>query len=116
MACRASGGRIVNLLDSRIVGYDPEHSGYMISKLLLYHFTRMLALDMAPRFTVNAIAPGPVLRPSRGDGSRFKRQVRSLPLRRAGSPQDIARAVLFLVESPFVTGQTLFVDGGRHLQ
>lgn len=116
MASRAAGGRIVNLLDSRIQGYDPQHAGSMVSKLVLYHFTRMLALELAPRFTVNAIAPGPILPPGGKDNGRFKSQARSLPLGRAGSPRDVARAVLFLVESPFITGQTIFVDGGRHLQ
>lgn len=116
MGATASQGSIVNLLDSGLVGYDREHAGYAIGKLVLSHLTRVLALEMAPRFTVNAVAPGPVLPPvGQGEGY-LESRARELPLQRVGSPRDIARAVAFLVESPFITGQTIFVDGGGHLR
>ncbi len=115
MAGTCAEGRIVNLLDSRLTGYDREHAGYAIAKLALWHLTDMLALELAPRFTVNAVAPGLILPPA-GQGEGYLRdKARDVPLKRAGSPRDVANAVLFLVESPFVTGQTVFVDGGGHL-
>ena len=116
MAALSSEGRIVNLLDSTLMGYDREHPGYSIGKHALSHLTDMLAIELAPRFTVNAVAPGPILPPAgRGEGYLLTK-ARELPLKRAGSPQDVARAVVFLLESPFITGQTIFVDGGGHLQ
>ena len=115
MAALSSEGRIVNLLDSRLVGYDKEHAGYSIGKLVLSHLTDMMAMELAPRFTVNAVAPGPILPPAgQGEGYLLTR-ARELPLQHVGSPRDVARAVLFLVKSPFITGQTIFVDGGGHL-
>jgi len=115
MAGACAEGRIVNLLDSRLAGYPREHAGYAIAKLVLWHLSDMLALELAPRFTVNAVAPGLILPPS-GEGETYLQdKARDIPLERAGSPQDVARAVLFLVQSPFITGQTVFVDGGGHL-
>ncbi len=116
MAALAAQGKIINLLDSGLVGYDREHAGYAMGKLMLSHLTSMLALELAPRFTVNAVAPGPVLPPPGEDEEYLQRRARDLPLRRAGSPRDVARAVVFLAESPFITGQTIFVDGGGHLR
>ena len=77
--------------------------------------TESLALELAPAILVNAIAPGPILRPP-GFSDAADRQVRKVtPLGRWGGPLEIARAVLFLVETEFVTGETIRVDGGRHL-
>jgi pteridine reductase len=79
--------------------------------------TRALALDLAPEVRVNGVAPGAVLWP--GDGKPYADQEALLartPLRRSGSPEDVAGAVLWLVrDAPFVTGQVLAVDGGRVL-
>ena len=116
MAALSSEGRIVNLLDSTLMGYDREHAGDLIGKHALSHLTDMLAIELAPRFTVNAVAPGPILPPAGCGEGYLLTKARELPLKRAGSPQDVARAVVFLLESPFITGQTIFVDGGGHLQ
>ena len=88
MAALSSEGRIVNLLDSTLMGYDREHPGYSIGKHALSHLTDMLAIELAPRFTVNAVAPGPILPPAgRGEGYLLTK-ARELPLKRAGSPQE----------------------------
>ena len=71
----------------------------------------MMAMEFAPRITVNAVAPGLIL-PLTG----AIRQVKNIPLKRNGDARDIARAVVFLLKSGFITGQVIWVDGGRHLR
>ena len=79
--------------------------------------TRALARELAPGVRVNGIAPGPVMWPESGMHEERKEQIiEKTPLQRQGSPEDIARAVLFFAtEAPFVTGQILAVDGGRSI-
>lgn len=112
----AKRGKIVNLEDSRLRGYDWTHTGYILSKQMLSLVTRMLALQLAPHFTVNAVAPGLILPPPGKDQSYIDRLVDTVPLKRHGDPQDIADAILFLLKSDFITGQVIYVDGGRHLR
>ncbi|MGO8704993.1 MAG: SDR family oxidoreductase [Candidatus Brocadiia bacterium] len=112
----AGAGKIVNLLDARIAAGDSAHVAYLLSKQALAGLTRMMALEFAPRITVNGIAPGPILPPA-GKGEEYLRQIsETVPLQRHGEPADIAAAVLYLLESDFVTGQILYVDGGQHLK
>jgi len=115
LAKKRRGGCIVNLLDSRMVDYDKEHAAYHLSKRVLWALTRMMALEFAPQTRVNAVAPGLILPPPGEDESYLERLKNTNPLKCHGSPQDVARAVVFLVSSPFITGQVVFVDGGRHL-
>jgi NAD(P)-dependent dehydrogenase (short-subunit alcohol dehydrogenase family) len=114
-ARRSGRGRVVNLLDTRISGIDLAHVGYVLGKDLLAVLTRMTAVAFAPGLTVNAVAPGLILPPPGEDEAYLARLVRDLPLKRHGGADDVVRAVLFLLESDFVTGQVVFVDGGRHL-
>lgn len=111
----ARRGCVVNLLDRRVAGNDPMCIPYLLSKKGLAAFTQSAALALAPRFTVNAVAPGPVLPPPGKSASYLKDHAGRIPLRRRVSPEDIARAVVYLVTNPSVTGQILFVDGGQHL-
>jgi pteridine reductase len=108
-------GRVVNLLDARVAGLDLAHAGYILSKHLLAVITRMAAVAFAPGLTVNAVAPGLILPPAGQDEAYLVRLARDLPLKRHGGPEDVARAVRFLLESDFITGQVIFVDGGHHL-
>ncbi|BDG05085.1 short chain dehydrogenase [Anaeromyxobacter oryzae] len=108
-------GRVVNLLDTRIAGLDLAHAGYILSKQLLLALTRMAAVAFAPGLTVNAVAPGLILPPPGEDEAYLERLAHDLPLKRHGAPEDVALAVLFLLQSRFITGQVIFVDGGRHL-
>jgi pteridine reductase len=108
-------GKIVNLHDSRLKGYDWTHVGYILSKHVLATMTRMMALEFAPRITVNAVAPGLILPPPGEDETYLQRLVHTVPLQRHGGPQDIADAVAFLIQSDFITGNVIYVDGGRHL-
>jgi NAD(P)-dependent dehydrogenase (short-subunit alcohol dehydrogenase family) len=116
-AAQGRPGSIVNLLDARsLTDHDPPHAAYHASKRMLFTFTRMLAVELAPRIRVNAIAPGLILPPPGEDESYLERLAEANPLHAVGSPDDIVRALLYLVDSPFVTGEVLYVDGGRHLR
>ena len=115
----AAGGRrgsIINLLDCRIVDYDAGHVGYHLSKRMLFSLTRMMALEFAPNIRVNAVAPGLILPPEDSDAGYRERQAGTNCLKRWGRPEDVTRAVLFLLESDFITGQVVYVDGGRFLK
>jgi pteridine reductase len=79
----------------------------------LRHLAKTLALELAPRVRVNAIAPGTVLPAEDMPAEKLSRLVERIPLRRAGTPEDVAEAVLFLARSPFITGHEIVVDGGR---
>jgi pteridine reductase len=114
-AQRLHRGKIVNLLDSRLTSYDWNHVGYILSKHVLAALTGMMALRFAPGITVNAVAPGLILPPPGKDEAYIEERAHTVPLKRHGKPQDIAAAIAFLVQSEFVTGETIFVDGGRHL-
>lgn len=103
----------MNLLDTRVAGYDFSHAGYILSNQLLAILTRMTALEYAPLVTVNAIL---ILPPPGKDATYLEALAGTVPLRRRGGAQDIVRAMLFLIDSPFITGQTVYVDGGAHLK
>ncbi|HUZ17040.1 MAG TPA: SDR family oxidoreductase [Spirochaetia bacterium] len=109
-------GAIVNFLDSRITDYDRRHLPYAVSKRALHTISQMTALELAPSVRVNAVAPGLILPPS-GEGPEYLERLKSTnPLHSYGTLQQITESVLFLLSNEFVTGQTLFVDGGRHLK
>lgn len=114
----APGACVVNLLDTRITSIDREHVPYLLSKQMLADATHMAARHLAPAVRVNAVAPGPILPPSSKTGTaadeELERGAAAVPLGRAGTAPEIAHAVRFLVENQYVTGQTVFVDGGRH--
>jgi NAD(P)-dependent dehydrogenase (short-subunit alcohol dehydrogenase family) len=112
---RVGRGQIVNLLDSRIVDGDRIHASYILSKQLLSEMTKMMALDFAPGIAVNAVAPGLILPPPGEPVEYIEKRAATVPLKRHGTPELLARAVVFLVQSEFITGQVIFVDGGRHL-
>lgn len=114
-ARHADCGKIINLLDSRIVGDDPSHVAYILSKQVFAQLTKMMAVEFAPRITVNGVAPGLILPPAGKDESYMNDLARTIPLKRHGAPADIVDAVLYLLKSDFITGQVIFVDGGRHL-
>jgi len=116
LAAQERPGQIVNLLDARIVEYDRAHAAYHLSKRVLFSLTRMLALELASRVRVNAVAPGLILPPPGEDESYLEAMAQTNPLRRHGGAADVVRAVLFLLKSDFITGQVIYVDGGQNLQ
>jgi len=107
-------GVIINLAD---VGGLLGWTGYIphcVSKAGIVMFTRVLAKELAPEVRVNAIAPGTITMP--GDPPEWEANyIKLAPLRRSGLPEDVTRAVSFLIRSPFITGHVLIVDGGRTL-
>jgi pteridine reductase len=113
---RRSRGSVVNVLDvgGALVPWA-AYSAYGASKAALRAVTESLALELAPEVRVNGVAPGTVLWPESLTAGARRRLARRIPLRRVGAPDDVSRAVRFLADSPFVTGATIPVDGGRHL-
>jgi pteridine reductase len=112
---RERPGQIVNIADWRAVRPDPRCLAYSLTKAGIVAMTQGLALALAPNIRVNAIAPGAILPPPGRDGAFLVELGERLPLRRNGSPEEVAAALLYLVTAEFVTGQVLFVDGGEHL-
>jgi NAD(P)-dependent dehydrogenase (short-subunit alcohol dehydrogenase family) len=107
-------GKIVNILDQRVHGAQGGCASYLLSKKWLAAFTEAAAIEFAPRVTVNAVAPGAVLPPAtdRGHASEL---AGSRLLRCRPSPKGVASAVVFLLESDSITGQTIYVDSGQRL-
>ncbi len=110
------GASIINMSD--LAGFE-TWAGYIphgLSKGGVAAMTRSLARELAPRVRVNAIAPGVVLLPDDMDPTESDHLAATTPLRRHGDPQDVVRAMEYLLDATFVTGQVLFVDGGRHVR
>jgi NAD(P)-dependent dehydrogenase (short-subunit alcohol dehydrogenase family) len=108
-------GAIVNMVDQRVVNLTPHFVSYTVSKAGLWTLTQTMALALAPRIRVNAVGPGPILPNERQSAEQFRAHWSSLALQRRIEPEDVARAVRYLVESGAVTGQMIAVDGGEHL-
>lgn len=109
------GSAIVNLLDQRVLKPDPRFFSYALSRNGLWWATRTLAQALAPRIRVNGVGPGPTLPSVHQSDADFAAEARAVPLQRAGSPEAVAAAVLWLVDAEMVTGQMIAVDGGQHL-
>jgi pteridine reductase len=116
-ALRAAHGAIVNLVDIYAERSIANYPIYVMAKGALVAMTRTLALDLAPDVRVNGVAPGAVMWPSDGKSYDDQQAVMArTPLGRAGTPEDVASAVLWLLrDAPFVTGQIIRVDGGRSI-
>ena len=111
-------GRIVNVADWLPISGRPRYKGYVpyyTSKAAVVALTESLALELAPEILVNSVAPGPILAPPDFTAEETSRVIDATPLRRWGGAEEIARAALFLIETEFVTGECIRVDGGRHL-
>jgi len=112
----ASNGAIVNIVDIYAEQPLANHAIYSMSKAALAAMTKALARDLAPAVRVNGVSPGAILWPDAGKSDAAQQAlIERTPLKRTGSPDDIASAVLWLLEAPFVTGEIVRVDGGRHL-
>jgi NAD(P)-dependent dehydrogenase (short-subunit alcohol dehydrogenase family) len=112
----AGGGVVVNLLDQKLWNPNPDYLSYTLSKAALEAATTLLAQALAPSLRVCGVAPGVTLLSGNMSGSEFEAAHRMTPLQRSSTPLDVARAVHFLLASPAITGTTLLVDGGQHLQ
>jgi len=117
-ALRKTQGAIVNIADIHAERPLKNFVVYSVAKAGLIAVTRSLARELAPEVRVNAIAPGPILWPDDSSFDELSRQriVSHTPLKREGDPDDIAKAVYYLIaEATYVTGDTISVDGGRHI-
>ena len=112
---RDQGGAIVNIADLAAYETWPAYVPHTITKAGVVQMTRALARALAPRIRVNAIAPGAVLLPEGWSAEGDEHLRATTPLGRHGSPEDVAQALLYLLDASFVTGETLVVDGGRHV-
>ena len=109
-------GKIINF--ACVSGWKPwpDYLAYSVSKAGVIALTKALALELAPAIQVNAIAPGPILPAENEPPEKFERLIQKLPLKRAGTVDEIISAVRFFIENDFVTGQVIAVDGGRSMQ
>jgi NAD(P)-dependent dehydrogenase (short-subunit alcohol dehydrogenase family) len=117
---RLRGGRIINFGDWVARSGRPRYTGYLpyyVAKAAVIALTEALALELAgDQILVNAIAPGPIVAPEDTSDEEFASVERATPLGRWGGEVEIAKAVLALIDSDFITGETIRVDGGRHLR
>ncbi len=105
-------GLVVNILDERITKNIPVFAAYSVSKVALEHVTKLAAVEWGATVRVNAIAPGLILPPA-GHGQEYlDRNKKNVPTQTHGDVSDLTRALDYLLESPFVNGEILFVDGG----
>ena len=107
---------MINLLDQKLWNPNPDYLSYTLSKAALQAATTMLAQALAPSVRVCGVAPGVTLHSGTMDDTEFNAAQRMTPLQRSSTPQDVARTVRFLLDSPAITGSTVLVDGGQHLQ
>jgi NAD(P)-dependent dehydrogenase (short-subunit alcohol dehydrogenase family) len=117
---RSGGGRIINFSDWVAASGRPRYTGflaYYVAKAGVKALTEALALELAPdQILVNAVAPGPILAPPGTSEAELEDVARATQLGRWGGEDEIVKAVLAFIDSDFVTGETLRVDGGRHLR
>lgn len=113
---RERRGAIVNIADLAAFETWPGYLPHGISKAGIVHLTRGLARVLAPEVRVNAIAPGTVLLPDSWTDREREHLDRTTPLGRQGTPADVTQALLYLLDADYVTGETIIVDGGRHVR
>ena len=111
-----SSGAIINFLDARMTDYEPKHISYQLSKQMLFSLTRMMSLEFAPGIRVNAVAPGIIIPEDISDNEALLRLKEGNPLKKIGTPSQVADTVKFLLQNDFITGQVIYVDGGRNLK
>ncbi len=107
---------VVHILDQRVLNPVPDQLSYTLSKQALHAAVRTLARSLAPRVRVNAVAPGLTLPTPDYSEAQWQRLTAMMPLERLADPAEIADAVVFLAKARAITGQTIFVDGGAHLE
>jgi NAD(P)-dependent dehydrogenase (short-subunit alcohol dehydrogenase family) len=111
------GGVIVNICDRGVDGPWPEYAHHGVSKAALWSLTQVSAVSLGPDIRVNAVVPGPVMKPAGRSMSdeAWEAVGKTVPLQRTGSADDVARAVAYLARESFITGALIHVNGGEHL-
>jgi pteridine reductase len=113
---RAAQGVIVNIADLAAFETWPAYLPHGISKAGVVYLTRALARVLAPEVRVAGVAPGTVLLPDNWDSGAAEHLRQTTPLERHGTPADVSSTVLFILDSDYLTGETIIVDGGRHVR
>ena len=108
-------GNIINIIDQRVWNLTPDFTTYTLSKAGLWGLTQILARALAPKVRVNGIGPGPTLQSVHQSAETFSEEWNAMPLARQVKPEDICRAVRFILDSPAVTGQMIAIDAGQHM-
>lgn len=108
-------GNIINITDMSITHAKTKHFSYLLAKKALAELTRMSAVALGPAIRVNNIAPGFILPPSSAKMKNTQQRIQNIPLQKQGNPEHITSALEFFLTNDYVTGQTLFIDGGEHL-
>lgn len=108
-------GLIINILDAKIRKNSTSYFAYLLSKKLLFFFTKMAAKELAPNIRVNGIAPGVVLPPQGKDEEYLAPIIKKIPLGRKASFEELNNTLLFLINNEYITGEVIFVDGGESL-
>ncbi|MBC8738585.1 SDR family oxidoreductase [Paraburkholderia sp. UCT31] len=111
----AKRGAVINLLDQKLWGLNPDHLSYTLTKAALHAATSMLALSLAPKMRVVGVAPGLTMRLEEQAIGPYERAHKETPLGRSSRPEDIVAAVCYLADAPSATDTVLVVDGGQHL-
>lgn len=109
-------GNIINILDTKTAKYQNVYAAYIISRTALKELTAMAAVEFAPGIRCNGICPGLILPDENDDEEYVKRLESRNLLGRKGGPDNVSSAVMFLLNNSFVTGQTIFVDGGENIK
>lgn len=112
---KTRSGLIINMIDQRVWKLNPQFFTYMISKSALWTATRTLAQAFAPNIRVNGIGPGPTLQASHQSAEEFAAEAKSTLTQRGSNPEEIIKAMRYLINADAVTGQMIAVDGGQHL-
>ncbi|SFJ31644.1 SDR family oxidoreductase [Planctomicrobium piriforme] len=112
---QGQSGNVINIVDWRAESPVPGHAAYTAAKAGLVALTKLLAQELGPQVRVNGIAPGAILPPPGQAAEVFERRGRLNALKRVGSPDEIVRAVQYLLTADFVTGEILHVTGGEEL-
>jgi pteridine reductase len=111
---RAARGVIVNIADLAAFETWPAYMPHGVSKAGVVYMTRALSRVLAPEVRVAGVAPGTVLLPDNWDAASAEHLRQTTPLERNGTPADVTATVLFILDSDYLTGETIIVDGGRH--
>ncbi len=114
-ASLAEGGTVINIVDTRITKNDSGYFAYSLSKKALWELTKMAAVELAPGFRINGIAPGALLPPEGKDSEYLEKIASKTPLKTPVKMSSILKSVDYILENDSMTGQLLFCDGGAHL-
>ena len=114
-ARRVETGNIINILDNKIAFQQYQYGAYLSAKKALAELTKMAAMELAPRIRVNGIAPGVIMPGVTRTDDYIAWRVQGIPLKRQGAVEELGKALIYILDNEYITGQHLYVDGGESL-